>query len=545
MRSRRRWSRVTTAHVLYRVQLMLVILAGLTIAVTASDNSAAGAGSPKPGGTAVVGVANDAGMVNPDLTTNSPDSMIGCVIYQGLVAARMDGKIDPLLAKSWDVSSDGRQYTFHLVNAKWQDGQDFTSADVKYTLLNVSLKYSAILSRVAKNIASIDTPDAHTVVVKLNDPYGPFLLSLNCNSGGAILPEHLFQGTDPTKNPASLQEPVGTGAFRLTDWVRGDHITLSKNPTYWQPGLPRLDKVIFKIIPSASSRLLALQSGEVQYLAYDAVQFNDYNTIRSSSKLYLHDELFPPPDDIMFFNVRQGPTSIVQVRQALAYATDTAFLLKTIWFSVGSAGKSSFDSRIAWAYNPAVDYSRQYALDTNKAKSLLDAAAFKPGSDGTRFSLNYVVSSGQQPYVDAGQALKTMWAAVGVSLKLDVVDQNTMVQRVFKDGSFDVTMQGYTTYGDPALGIVRQFVSSGIGVPFANASGYSNPQVDTLAGQGQAAPTQSQRATYYKQIQMIIAKDLPSYIVHERTAYDAASKTLHDLWNGHIGYGDWQIGWLD
>jgi peptide/nickel transport system substrate-binding protein len=544
MSSRRGGSGVTTAHIMYRAQLMLVMLAGLTLAVTACDHSTAGAASPRSGGTAVVGVANDAGMVNPDLTTNSPDGVIGCIVYEGLVAARMDGKIDPLLARSWDVSPDGRQYTFHLVNAKWQDGQDFTSADVKYTLLNVSLKYSAILSRVAKDIASIDTPDAHTVVVKLNDPYGPFLLSLNCNSGGAILPEHLFRGTDPTQNPASVQKPVGTGAFSLTDWVRGDHITLSKNPTYWQ-GLPRLDRIVFKIIPSASSRLLALQSGEVQYLPYDAVQFNDYNTSRSSNKLYLHDELFPPPDDIMFFNVRRAPTSTVQVRQALAYATDTPYLLKTVWFNVGSVGKSSFDSRIAWAYNRTVDYSKQYALDTTKAKSLLDAAGFKPGPDGTRFSLDYVVSSGQQPYVDAGQALKTMWAAVGVNLKLDVVDQNTMVQRVFKDGSFDVTLQGYTTYGDPALGIVRQFVSSGIGIPFANASGYSNPQVDTLAAEGQAAPTQSRRASYYEQIQVIIAKDLPSYILHERTAYDAASKTLHDLWNNHIGYGDWQLAWLE
>lgn len=537
--------RLTIAHNLHRAQLVLVMLAGLTLTVATWDRSTEGAAAPKSGGTAVIGVANDAGLVNPDLTTNSPDDMIGCTIYQGLVAARMDGKIDPLLAKSWEISRDGRQYTFHLVDAKWQDGQDFTSADVKYTLLNVSLKYSAILSRVAKDIASIDTPDARTVVIKLNDPYGPFLLSLNCNSGGGILPEHLFQGTDPTTNPASLGNPVGTGAFKLTEWVRGDHITLSKNPTYWQAGLPRLNRVIYKIIPSASSRLLALQSGEVQYLPYIAVQFNDYNTIRSSAKLYLHDELFPPPDDIMFFNVRRGPTATRQVRQALAYATDTAYLLKTIWFNVGSVGKSSFDSRIAWAYNPQVDYSKQYALDPAKAKALLDAGGFKPGANGTRFSLDYVVSSGQQPYVDAGQALKVMWTAVGVSLQLDVVDANTTAQRVFKDGNFDVAMQGYTTYGDPALGIVRQFVSSGIGAPFANASGYSNPQVDALAAQGQAAPTQQQRATYYRQIQLTIAKDLPSFIVHERTAYDAATRTLHDLWNNHIGYGDWQLGWVE
>jgi len=364
------------------------------------------------------------------------------------------------------------------------------------------------------------------------------------HGGGAILPAHIFQGTDPLKNEASLTKPIGTGPFVLSEMVRGSHVTMTKNPNYWESGRPYLDKIVFKVIPTPAARVLSLQSGEVHYVSYDFVSFNDYKVIEAQPKLYLHEELFPPPDDLMFFNVRRGPTANPLVRQALAFATDREYLLKTVWSGIGNPGISSFDSRIAWAYNPQVDYRKMYPFDPSRAKALLDQAGFKPGPDGTRFTLEFVVSSALQPYVALSQAVKSMWADVGVNVKVEALDQSTIVERVFKEGKFDVNMQGYTTYGDPALGIVRQFVSSTIGQPFGNASGYSNPEIDQLSEQGQNATSQSERAKYYFQVQAIIARDLPNLLVHERQSYDAASKRLRGAWTGHIGYGNWANAWL-
>jgi peptide/nickel transport system substrate-binding protein len=526
-----------------RIAPILSALVVVALTACAGSNNQE-SGTPTNGGTVVIGVGNDAALLNPDLTTNSPDGMVGCLMYQGLVAARMDGNVDPLLAKSWTESPDGTTFTFHLVNAQWQDGQPFTSADVKYTLEQVSAKYSAVFARVAANIASINTPDPQTVVIQLTHPYGPFLFALSCNSGAAILPAHLFSGTDPSKNAASQTKPVGTGPFQLSEWVAGDHITLTKNQHYWVAGQPHISKLVVQIIPSAPSRLLALSAGQVQYLPYDNVDFNDYGTIRSSSTMYLHDELFPAPDDILFFNIRSGPTSNVQVRQALAMAIDRDYLLKAVWSGIGSVGVSSFDTRIAWAYDPATDYRKLYPFDVAKSKSALDAAGYKPGADGTRFTLDYVVSTTQQPYVDAGQALTSMFAAVGVKLKVEALDNISMTQRVFKEGKFDLSMQGYTTYGDPALGIVRQFVSSTINTAFGNASGYSNPKVDQLCVEGQNAATQQDRAKFYRQVQEVIAADLPSLIVHQRVAYDAASRRVQGAWGNEIGYGNWATAWI-
>src|SRR4029453_4328747 len=178
------------------------------------------------------------------------------------------------------------------------------------------------------------------------------------------------------------------------------------------------------------------------------------------------------------------PAAPPGVRAALGMGADREFLLKTGWFGIGNPGISSFDSRLAWTYNPQVDYRKMYPFDPTRAKALLDQAGFKPGADGSRFTLEFVVSSAQQPYVATSQAVKSMWGNVGINVKVEGVDQGAMVQRGFKAGKFDGARQGYTTYGDPALGIVRQFVSSTIGQPFGNASGYSNPEVDQLGAPG-------------------------------------------------------------
>src|SRR5262249_37325080 len=140
-------------------QFRIGLLAAILLSALRPSFAQAPDGKPVLGGTAVFAVGNDAGMVNPNLTTNSPDSIFGSLVYQSLISPRMDGQVDPLLAKSWTTSADGMTYTFQLVDAKWQDGKPFTSADVKFSLLEVSSKYSAIFARVGAVIQTIDTPD--------------------------------------------------------------------------------------------------------------------------------------------------------------------------------------------------------------------------------------------------------------------------------------------------------------------------------------------------------------------------------------------------
>src|SRR5690349_18095277 len=122
--------------------------------------SIAVAQTPQRCGTLLSAMAAEPTNINPDLSTGGPDLYIGCMIYEGLVRFGKGFKIEPLLAKSWEISPDGLDYTFHLVEANWHDGKPFTSEDVKYTLTEVSPKYGPYFLNPSKVVQSIDTPDA-------------------------------------------------------------------------------------------------------------------------------------------------------------------------------------------------------------------------------------------------------------------------------------------------------------------------------------------------------------------------------------------------
>ena len=186
---------------------------------------------PKRGGSAIVVIGADPAILNPNVTVGVPDVLTGCMLYDGLVRFAEGFRIVPSLAKRWEIGADGLTYTFHLVTANWSDGQPLTSDD-KYTLLEVSSKYGSKFVAPGKPIKDIETPDAQTVVVTLSKPFGPFLFSLACEQNAAILPAHIFRRSDIFKHPASLAKPIGAGPFQLTEWVRGDHLTLVRNPNY-------------------------------------------------------------------------------------------------------------------------------------------------------------------------------------------------------------------------------------------------------------------------------------------------------------------------
>jgi peptide/nickel transport system substrate-binding protein len=360
---------------------VLALVGALAVFVAASAVWAAE--EPKRGGTAIVVIGADPAILNPNVTVGAPDVLTGCMLYDGLVRFAEGFHIVPSLAKSWEIAPDGLSYTFHLVTANWSDGKPVTSEDVKFTLLEVSSKYGSKFVAPGKAIKDIETPDAQTVVIRLSKPFGPFLFSLACEQNAAILPAHVFRGTDVLKNPASNVSPISEGPFQLLEWVRGDHLTLVRNPNYWTPGQPYLDRIIIKIVPDSSARLLALQAGEVDYIDQYYFPLSAHDLLAKDPRFVLK-EVSYPSDDLIIFNTRKAPLDQPKVRQALLTAIDRNYLLQNVFLGTGQVGRSVIDTRLTWAYNPAVDYEKLYAYDPKRAAALLDAAGLKPGPDGVR-----------------------------------------------------------------------------------------------------------------------------------------------------------------
>ena len=152
---------------------------------------------------------------------------------------------------------------------QWQDGQPFSSADVKFTFEQGLLKYhSRTKAGLTPVLAGIDTPDALTVIFRFKRPYGPLLQRLDVVEA-SIIPMHIYEGKNLLKDPANLM-PIGTGPFKFVEYVKGDHITLQRNPHYFKAGLPYLDKLIFRIIPNATTAVQALEQNGVRWTMWIA-----------------------------------------------------------------------------------------------------------------------------------------------------------------------------------------------------------------------------------------------------------------------------------
>jgi peptide/nickel transport system substrate-binding protein len=489
--------------------------------------------TPQRGGTAVMVIGTDPLSLSPDTTNSVPDVDTSCLIYDALVRFGKGFAIVPSLAQSWTIAPDGKTYTFKMVKANWQDGKPVTSDDVKFTLLEISSKYGPRFAAAGKFIDAIDTPDPQTVVIHLKQPFGPFLFSLACEQNAAIMPAHILRGTDLLKNPAILTNPVGEGPFKVANWVRGDHLTLTRNPDYWIKDQPYLDRVVVRTIPDPSARILALRAGDVDFVVPDYMPLSAVQMLQQMPTFSVQQVSYPD-SDIIILNTKDEKVPALakpEVRRALYIALDRTFIHQKVYYGLGGVPLSSFDTRL-WAYDPKIDYQKMYPYDPAKAKQMLDAAGYPAGPDGTRFTMRLAFESDRPEWMESAQAIQRFWQAVGVHVVLVGADRPVILKQVYADYDFDATLQTYTTLGDPALGIARTYVTASIqkGTTFNNASQYSNPEVDKLFDEGRDASTQQARVPFYNQGQEILAQDMPVLNLHQAPQYAVASTRLHGLW---------------
>src|SRR5919197_3580177 len=185
------------------------------------------------GGTLVMIVQPEPPTLASYLSTSGPIGQVSSKVYEGLLEYDFNLKPVPGLAQSWNVSADGKTITFTLQKGvKFHDGQPFTSADVKFSILEVLKKVHPRGAATFREVTDIETPNAQTVVVKLSAP-APYLMMALSGYESPMLPKHLFEGGD-IKASKHANAPVGTGPFKFVEWQRGQYMRLDRNPDYWR-----------------------------------------------------------------------------------------------------------------------------------------------------------------------------------------------------------------------------------------------------------------------------------------------------------------------
>ncbi|MEP7200017.1 MAG: ABC transporter substrate-binding protein [Chloroflexota bacterium] len=511
---------------------------GAIVPATAAPTPTAATGARR-GGTIVVGVTADPGQFNTGITTAGGTHAVADSLYNGLL--QFNDKLDPQpsLAESWTISPDGKAYTFNLAKGvQWHDGKPFTSADVKFTFEEILLKFHARTSAgLTPVLDGIDTPDANTVVFRFKQPYAPLLRRLDVVEA-PILPKHIYEGADVQKNPANNQ-PIGTGAFKFKEYVKGDHATFVRNENYFQKGLPYPDQVIFKIIPQSTTAAAALESGEIDYLG--GVSGPDLPRLQGNKDIVLIKAPAGPGGsfciETLIFNMRQAPFDKLEVRQAFAYGINRQQLLEQVAFNQGRIATGPIASSMSWAYNPNV---MKYAFDQNKAGELLDKAGYPKGADGKRLKVVFVHATG---FAKTAEVVRENMGRVGVEVELATLEVNAANERMFTKNDFDIGIGSYCNGPDPEIGVTRAYVSSNIkvGVPFSNGAAYKNARVDELFNLAAATVDVAQRVKYYAEIQDILVKEVPYWWTVESEGFRAYRKEVHDLrvWAGDLVERAW------
>lgn len=508
------------------------------------SDSSSNTGNPERGGTITEVIGADPSTLVPDFSSAADDSLIGCKIYQGLTRVDNKGEPQPLLADSWDVSDDGLSYTFHLVDARFHDGQPLTADDVKFTIEKIASVYDARFKAAADAIDAVTVVDDSTVKISMKYGFGPLLVSLSCDAGGfGVVPKHVFDtNVEYTENQAATTKPVGTGAFMLGDWVRGDHIVLEANSDYWKPGQPYLSQIVEKMIPSSSSRTIALRSGEIDYMSAYYVNNPDWPSLKEIPGIAGSQQAMPAVN-LIIPNTKTDVLQDKRVRQALMVAINRQFLVDNVNFGLGDVAKSSIPPAISWAYNPDVDYTVMYPYDPDRAGKLLDEAGYPKSSNGTRFTLRFAYDSTEGILPQMAESIARDWQAVGIDVKMEGSSRETMLEQVYTNFDFDVTLQSYSTYVDPALGIARTYTSKYINHQFfTNASQYSNPTLDDLFDKGAGSADQSERAKYYYEAQKLIADELPTLTILDGAQVNVGVDSIENMYDGVSPYGDWWDG---
>ena len=341
-------------------------------------------------------------------------------IFEGLTRFDPSGKIVPGLAESWERQGPN-VYVFKLrPGVTFHDGQPLTSADVKFSFeRNVAPDSTNKRKRVFVNFASIDTPDPLTVKITLKEP-------------SALLPFFLAEGTASIQSAATAAtnrtNPVGTGPYRFTGWVRGDSIQMERYAAYKGPIQPTIEHVTFRFISDENAQVLALRSGQVDYLPYIAA-VEAIDSLRKDGQFNI---IQGQTQGVLFLgmNNKRKPFDDIRVRHAMYFAVDADEVNEGAHGGYGKKGGAQVDE-----LNPYfVDVMGNVKHDVATAKKMLAEAGYPNG-----FSVNLRVLSNPSTQ-RAAEILVAQLAEAGIQVKLEVEETAQWIDIVYRNKNYDMTI---------------------------------------------------------------------------------------------------------
>jgi peptide/nickel transport system substrate-binding protein len=456
--------------------------------------------------------------LNPLLISNTGENFIASLAFDMLVTLDDKGNDVPDLASqvptlsNHGISKDGLTITYKLRHGvKWQDGAPFTSADVKFSWQAVMNPANNVVERRGYDqVASVDTPDPYTVVFHLKRRFAPFVDTVFGESDDPfrIVPKHLLGKLANINKAAFNALPIGTGPFRIVRWVHGDHVELDANPDYFR-GKPKLKKILVYYVADDNTRAAEIRSHQIDLIL--ALSAANYQLLKNNPavKVLL---VKAPNYSAILFNFKHPPLDDVRVRQAIAYAINSAAMVKSIEHDTAVAGTEDL-SDFYWAYDPNVT---RYPFDPQKAAQLLDAAGWHTGAGGIRYKdgqplqLQFVYGQGSETARQIGVATQAALRAIGVEAAIKTYTYETLYATkaaggILDNGKFDLAEEAWVSGADPDDS--SHWMCSMAPPAGNNVSQYCNAKFDAAERAALATSDRTIRKKAYATTQSLMASD--------------------------------------
>jgi peptide/nickel transport system substrate-binding protein len=443
--------------------------------------------TPLEGGELRFGLTTEPATLDPLSPANTADGRsILFNVFEGLVKPDSQGRLQPAAAESWTLEDGGRVYAFSLREGLlFHDGAPVTPEDVKFTLDTAARAGFEGFTRIEK----VETSSPRGIRVTLKEPDPEFL-------------PYITAGIVPKSNPDREKNAIGTGPFKIESYTTQQSLVLVKNPAYWQPGLPYLDKVTFVFLADSDALLLGLRGRSIDaagvtgsiFHQLDPAQFDAFSYPSASVQLLALNNAVKPLDDI-------------QVRRALNYGIDIREIIDTAFYGEGEPSGSPLIPGLTQYYESSL--KDPYPFDPAKARSLLAEAGYGPG--GRKLSLEITVPSNYTMHVDTAQVIVKQLADLGVSATIKLVDWATWLSDVYRGRNYQGTIISLDAANVSPRSFLARYLSGG-GSNFVN---FNSAEYDRTYHAALTETDEAKRISLYKEAQRIISDNAAGVYIQD------------------------------
>ena len=489
--------------------MVLTVFAGCS-STPATEEGASASGDAAQGeaadseykDTLVFAMNTDVQSMDPQIQNDTTSEQVVKMLYNTLLKFEDDGTVVGDLAESWSVSEDKLTWTFNLKQGvKFHNGKELTSADVKATFDRALNAEAGGLrtTEIIKMFTSVEAPDPYTVTITTDAPYGP-MESLMCNMSLGIMDADYIEqyGLDLG---TSAEGENGTGPFKVVSWERDQEIVVERFDDYF--GTPaKLQTVVYTIIPEAASRVIALETGEVDVI--DKPTDEDLARLEADTENYTVLRKPTISQRLFRFGCNDPIISNTKVRQAIVYAIDRQAIIDALFTGSGYPSTAPL-APVTFGYSDLGEIEQDLEL----AKSLLAEAGYPDG-----FDTKIVTTERYQNGIELAEIISQQLAEIGINAEIEVwewsalsASWNGITADEFDQPIF--IMGAGPSMRDADGGLRGLYTTSETGLNDRNYGFYSNAEVDALIEQGMQETDQQKRVEIYKEAMEILYREDP------------------------------------